>query len=458
MARRKPVEQHDLQGNVLCGYGFPLASFVFLRVDEAGAGRALLAALSPRLTNAVSWGLNPPPATLNVAVSWRGLRALGAPDALLAAFPEEFRLGMDGRADLLGDVGDAAPERWVPGLRPGEVHLLVTLYAREPAGLEAARAELAAELPAGVAVVHEREAALLQRPGEALAREHFGFADGFAQPSIDDPLAGPYEKPGQGTPEEDGGWRPLAPGEFVLGYEDEDRIEPGEELGWLGRNASFSVVRELAQDVAGFRSFLREQAGEDGAEALAARLMGRWRDGTPLVHSPDRPDPELAADQRGERLNDFRYSDDPNGFRCPIGSHVRRANPRDALGWGSSLSRRHRIIRRGMPYGPPLPEDSAGDERERGLVFVCHQASLARQFEVVQGSWIADGDAFRLGDDPDPILGGPALDSARPAKMTLQGDPPRLVGPLARFVLLRGGEYLFTPSLAAAARLGRGAW
>lgn len=452
------VEQHDLQGNVLCGYGLPLAAFASVRVGEAAAGRRLLGELRPRLTDATSRGSWPLPFTVNLSIGWQGLRALGLPDALLERFPGEFRAGMAGRADLLGDTDEAAPGRWQEALKPGRIHLVVTLNGRDTAGLEQGRAALRAALDragAGVALEHEEPAALISVPGVSLAREHFGFADGFAQPAIDDPRAGPYNKPGQGTPSGERDWKPIAPGEFVLGYRDEDGVVPGAELGPLGRNATFTVLRKLHQDVAGFRAFLDEHAGERGPEWLASRLMGRWRDGTPVEASPDAPHPQWADEPRGVRLNDFRYAGDPHGHRCPLGAHVRRANPRDGLGWGGTLTRRHRIIRRGMPYGPPLPEGAADDRADRGLMFVCHQASIGRQFEVIQGLWLADGDALGLGDDIDPIVAGPRPGPA-PAKFTIHGREPRFVGPLRRFVAMRGGEYLFTPGLAAVQALADG--
>ena len=456
------VDQHDLQGNVLCGYGFPLAKFEFVRLGEAAAGRRLLAQLRPALTDATSWGSSPPPFAINLSLGWQGLRALEVPDAVLERFPEELRAGMAGRADVLGDAGEAAPGRWQEELRPGRIELVVALSGRDEPGLEQAVAALRAAVDRagpGVVLDHEEPAAVIAVPGESLAREHFGFADGFAQPAIDDPRAGPYNKPGQGTPAGERNWKPIAPGEFVLGYRDEDGVVPGRELGALGRDATFTVFRKLHQEVAGFRAFLDEHAGDRGPEWLASRLMGRWRDGTPVEASPDAPHAEWASEPRGARLNDFRYAGDPDGHRCPLGAHVRRANPRDALGWGGTLTRRHRIIRRGMPYGRPLPEGADDDRADRGLMFVCHQASIARQFEVIQGLWLADGDALGLGDDTDPIVAGPRPAPA-PAKFTIEGREPRFVGPLRRFVTMRGGEYLFTPGLAAVQALadGGGPW
>jgi deferrochelatase/peroxidase EfeB len=158
------------------------------------------------------------------------------------------------------------------------------------------------------------------------------------------------------------------------------------------------------------------------------------------VTAPDAPVGTASAPE-----NDFRYAGDPDGLRCPIGSHVRRANPRDALGFGGKLTARHRIIRRGMPYGRPPDDPAVEDGIERGLMFACFQSSIARQFEIVQGRWLADGDAFGLGEDRDFLLGG----EDPVGKMMVHGDPPRLLAPRRAFVTNRGGGYFFAPGIAA---------
>jgi Dyp-type peroxidase family len=252
------------------------------------------------------------------------------------------------------------------------------------------------------------------------------------------------------VPLKDGQWRPLAPGEFILGYEDEDsRVDPKRKLpsapaAPLGRSGTYMVWRKLHQDVALFRRTLGQAAaGYPGdEEELAAKIVGRRRDGTPLIASAD-----------PENSNDFRYDEDADGRRCPLGSHIRRSNPRDALGWEGRLSFRHRIIRRGMPYGDPLPDGVTDDDGQpRGLVFVAFNASISRQFEGIQVQWLNAGNIFHLGHDKDYILG----DSVTTAKMTVQGDPPYFVTPQPSFVTTRGGEYLFVPGITALAAIADG--
>jgi Dyp-type peroxidase family len=451
------VDLADLQGDIVRAYGNAYAhtTYVFFRVDDPAAGRAWLRRLLGRVTTAEPWRHGKPEATLNIAVTADGVRALGVPDAVIASFSREFRAGMASRAPTLGDAGASDPERWEPELRDGALHVLATVNALDHGTLERALGRLRDDAGhAGVAVAYEQRTELL--PG---SREHFGYADGFAQPA----LAGVEEltdrRIGGGVPVAAGAWRALAPGEFILGYEDEDtRVDPKRGLPSapadpFGRSGTYMVWRKLHQDVALFRRCLRDAAelyGDGDHEKLAAKVVGRWPNGTPLVVSPDAPiaDFEPKADPR---TNGFRYAaEDPHGLRCPVGAHIRRSNPRDALGFDGLLSFRHRIIRRGMPYGPPLAAGAAEDDGvDRGLIFVCFNASLSRQFEGIQAQWLNDGNVFHLGHDSDFLMGDPH----GTGKMTVQGAPPFLLGPQGPFVTTRGGAYLFVPGIRALAAL-----
>jgi Dyp-type peroxidase family len=321
--------------------------------------------------------------------------------------------------------------------------VLVTVWAVDDEALDEVREELrrvGAEAGATTVVNETRAEAL------ATGRDHFGFYDGIAQPAVEG--TGVSGRPGDGQPDGAGGWRDVATGEFLLGYIDEDGGLPDAPAAPFDRNGTYMVYRKLHMDVAAFRSFL-EQAGRGypgGPEKLAAKILGRWRDGTPLASSPDEPDPELVADPA--RINAFSYADDPKGLRCPLGSHIRRTNPRDSTEFFSGLlTNRHRIIRRGRSYGPPLPEGVLADDgQDRGLAFVCFNTDLERQFETIQSLWVDDGDPFGLGPDKDFLIGCP---DGEPGKMTIPGNPPHFLSPQPRFVTLRGGEYLFQPSIGA---------
>jgi Dyp-type peroxidase family len=438
------IDAADLQGGIVRGYGqrFGCARHLFARVREPRAARAFLAGLADPVTTEEERTQHPP-TTLNVALSFRALAALELPEWILDGFPPEVRAGMAARAERFGDD----PVTWDEELRDVEVLMIVHAQSPEALAAEAGRweSELRAE-GSGLELGHVQEAALL---GEQ--REHFGFTDGFSQPAIEGVAR--EDVRGQGIPYKRAPWWPLSrtrwraikPGEFVLGYEDEDRGPAPAPPAPFDRNASFMVWRKLQQDVAGFRAQLAEQARRLrlDEELVAAKLVGRWRDGSPLALRPDAPDPALGDDKL--RANDFRYGDDPRGMRCPRGAHVRRTNPRDALGWEGRLTARHRILRRGMPYGPALADDAGDDGKARGLLFVCLQASIARQFEIVQSQWCNDGNAFGLGREADPIT-GPAGGEVR---HIIEGDPPHVVSPLRGYVECRGGEYLVVPSIRA---------
>jgi Dyp-type peroxidase family len=446
----------DIQGDILRAYGnsYDCTSYAFVHISgSAPEAREWFAGLLSHVTTAEPWREGKPLTTLNVALTAAGLRALGVSEQTVGTFAIEFRAGMAGRAAVLGDEGPSAPAEWEPRLGTGDAHVLLTINAQATADHRRALSKMKAAMKGfkGVKVVYQQDAELL-----AGAREHFGFADGFAQPAI----AGVNDEKvrGGGIPEKDGRWRALAPGEFVLGYPDEDTLVdrlqrlPPAPADPLGASGTYMVWRKLHQDVALWRSTIARFAERYGdAERLAAKVVGRWPNGAPLSVRPNAAGSSFDAAAPG--ANDFRYADDLDGRRCPLGAHIRRSNPRDALGFEGALSMRHRMIRRGMPYGPPLPADASDDDgADRGLVFVSFQASIARQFEGVQGPWLADGNIFGLGHDKDFLLG----DASGAGKMTIQGARPFFLAPQQQLVTTRGGEYLFVPGIAALRALADG--
>jgi Dyp-type peroxidase family len=443
-------ELHDIQGNVLRGYTHPVAAYLFLRIDDPEKARALMTRMLPAVATAEPWSDGQPDTVLHVALTYAGLVALGISPAILESFPEAFREGMAARAETLGDRGPAAPEHWEPGLGTGEAHVLVTVYGVDEEHLQVARMALKSVGAEGaVTVIHEQRANALP-----LGRDHFGFIDGIAQPSIDG--TGVAGRPGDGQPVSRGRWRDVATGEFLLGHVDEDGSLPVAPAAPFDKNGTFMIYRKLKMDVAAFRTFTEEKGKlyPGGPEKLAAKIVGRWRDGTPLSVSPEEPDPTIVDDPL--RINDFAYGDDNDGLRCPHGAHIRRANPRDAIGFfDGKLTNRHRIIRRGRSYGPPMePGVMEDDGVDRGLIFVCFQADIWRQFETIQALWVDDGDPFGLGPDKDFLIGEPSGNGT--GKMTIPGNPPFILRPQPRFVTMRGGEYLYRPSIGALRWLASG--
>ena len=422
------LDRDDIQGLVLRGYRMPVAAFLCYRFGSESGARSWLAGLIDPVTTAAEWDAKPPWCA-NVALTYPALEVLGVPTESLASFPEDFRQGMAARAaTALGDVADDLPENWErdPPFASRGVHAMLLIWARDRQELDRRVEVLGGQATAtnNVEPVGSQYAAALD--DDKVDTEHFGFRDGISQPV----LVGSGLDAGAADQR-----TPVAPGEFVLGHSDELGNTPMPFPEALGRNGTYAVYRKLHQDVAAFRGFLD---GSDDGDLLAAKLMGRWRSGAPLALAKTADDPDLAADP--QRNNSFDYIDDPLGYGCPRGSHVRRARARD----GSVTIRRRLLLRRGLPYGSPAPEGTTGDNAERGLVGVFLNASIERQYEFVQRQWLNWAQFDGLDNDPDPITGPGGAD------FTWQRRPfPWKYTALPRFVTVRGGEYFFMPSITA---------
>jgi Dyp-type peroxidase family len=459
------LELDDVQGLVARGYGnLRTAAFILVGLPDGAAAKKWLEGLADDVTPAAE---RPSRRSVQVAFTAAGLARLGL-DPSASGFSPEFVGGMTTphRRRLLGDLGDNAPEAWEWG-GPGTpaVDAVLLLYAADAHELDVARAEQIERLTAAGL----REVATLPTR-ELDAYEHFGFHDGISQPFV------------EGLSRR-GRWQDtIRAGEFVLGYPNEyglytespavaassdpTGILPGTRSDGrtrdLGRNGTYLVLRQLTQHVHRFWGYAdavsrRADGTEDpaGRERIAAKMVGRWPEGAPLVLSPDRDDPRLSG------MNEFDYhASDPGGDRCPVGAHVRRANPRDSLdpdpGSRASvaINKRHRILRRGRGYGTRITIDEAlangtdpASDDGRGLHFLCLNANIARQFEFIQHTWINDPKFTGLYDDPDPMVG--ARSGGR-CDFTVQAHPVRTrLQAIPEFVSVRGGAYFFLPGIRA---------
>jgi Dyp-type peroxidase family len=450
------LNETDIQGFVLRGYNLPFARYLMVHFEDATRARSFLRSLLGEITTGQRWDAGKPHTTLNLAFTHRGLQQLELPAATLVTFPAEFQQGMKERAAILGDCGVNSPEHWDAVWRDDTVHAWIGINGVTPEALDSRCTHILSlmEESRGATVLYFQDAASRFINGKPSTGEHFGFTDGFGNPEYLGVERS--SQPGQGKLLADGTWTPLATGELLLGYADEAGELPVAPLPHLlASNGTFMVYRKLHQNLATFRDFLERQASHyaGGKEKLAAKFIGRWRDGTPLELSPDHPDQAIAKDP--SRSTNFTYSGDPEGTRCPLGAHMRRVHPRDGFGFNGRLIDRRRITRRGLPYGRFADEnDPVSDGDERGVIFMALNANLSRQFEFVQQQWIQYGNDAHLGNDKDPLLG----QHGGHGRFMVQGDrnpanPPFMCSNLPDFVELRGGDYFFLPSITALAMI-----
>jgi Dyp-type peroxidase family len=522
----------DIQGNILEAYpkqGYFKGRTILLNIGgdtsprRAANGRHFVTKLLPRVTSALEGAsagdsVKPPAIAVNVAFTFYGLLMLGVPTRTLRGLPDEFIDGMAARARMLGDdfSGGDWQDKWDTvwqnkNKRPeASVHILIVLnqhYTASAADLDAtteAIVALAAENGVSVLAGHNPPgknqtpyqdlSALFDAEGRPTPKEHFGFSDGISDPVFDGQYPAdklPEAAIGQGAVDGNGVWRALAAGEFLLGYPDEAQEIPGSAMPLaFSRNGTFLAYRKLHEHVAAWRKFIDEQAEKFAAfrglpvnvarETLLAKMAGRWSDGVPLMKAKNFDDWQefnknfpVGSAARERELVDFTYRKDLDGEQCPMTSHTRRVNTRDALDpWvaagqpkqaaGSVLNNRRRILRRGLPYGSSGPDTTDADDHGIVMLVVC--SSLARQFEFVQQQWIHYGVDAKAGNDTCPIVGnhsqgdprnGPKAKFVVPSEQD-SGKPPYIAEGLPQFVETRGGEYFFVPSLTALRMIGMG--
>jgi Dyp-type peroxidase family len=533
------LDYADIQGNILSPYGklgFPKARFITLHVDDPVGGRDFVTAILPMITTALRWPtarssvptgkfeVSRPDVAINIAFSWNGLLRLGIPTRTLRGMPDEFIDGMMGRASMLGDDFTGSPRAswdrvWAANTGPRNagsdaVDILITLNAQmkddgspvDALGVVTDRIEALCRPTGGVRVIggHDRAGSARYQELSAITAsvpdgkgkveaspvEHFGFTDAIGDPVFEGQYPERYEEQwakGCGAVDGAGKWRPLATGEFLLGYPDEAQEIAGAAMPLaFSRNGTFMAYRKLHQNVVAFRTFMAEAAARFGEafginsgralDVLKAKMIGRWTDGVPLTLAPtvaqwdsfNKAYPITSPETYQARLkaiSDFAYRDDLQGIKCPMTSHMRRVHPRDGMGptgtGGSVLTNRRRVLRRGLPYGNS--SNATNDDGEHGVIMLVVCSSLFRQFEFVQQQWINYGLDAHAGNDTCPLVGNHSTGgkAGPPAKFVVpsepgSGRPPYIVEGLPQFVETRGGEYFFVPSMTALRMIGMG--
>jgi deferrochelatase/peroxidase EfeB len=479
----------DIQGVILRGYRMPMVRHFLLTVGVPAAARKTLGRLvngdesnAPQITTAEDWhvGFAPGPGDdvadaprrkpdycLNVGITWPGLVALEIKDRVPTLSFKSFGAFIAGaaqRADLVGDTGANAPANWVGDFGKGNDHVLVTLHAISPEAMASYTDRLVSLLSEGDGfreMWRQDGTALMEmQNGQPVptAKVHFGYTDGISMPTV---RGGPEKY----TPDHQ---QPCESWLFVLQDEAENYIVP--EPRELGLNGSFAVFKMIETDVVGFENFLQSNKNEIDPELLAAKMCGRWRNGVPLALSPDTDSP--AGGLTAEQMNDYEYvnadgSGDPRGIRCPVGAHMRRVNPRGQPVTGQGVpggsNNTHRLIRRGLPYGPTYDPKQPYDGIARGLLGYFINSNIENQYEFVLGHWVNDSEfagAVRLNPkSKDPMIG-----TQNPVESVFvipraNGAPPIKVTGLTTFVKTKAAAYCFLPSITAIkfiANLGAG--
>jgi Dyp-type peroxidase family len=464
------LELNDIQGIIIRGYSnMPAAKFVLLGIRDASLAKKWFEMMSSEVTSGVE---KKEDFAVNIALTYDAIARLGLDKEALDTFPMEFEDGMVTKHKqlFLGDFGASAPDNWEWGGQNSEaVHVLLMMYGADVATLKSIEDKYASGLDQfGLYQIKNLDTTVLYE-----RKEHFGFQDGISQPTI------------EGLSRKDVPENTVSAGEFVLGYKNEyDQYTLSPTVGAngsasnlptavnesgkhdLGKNGSYLVFRQLKQDVELFWQYMEKctldangQCDEKEMIKLAAKMVGRWPGGAPVVVCPD----EELKDHNNDNV--FEYTKvDELGLRCPFASHIRRSHPRDSLDINPAKSKKvankHRLLRRGRSYGTAVtdtmnPHDilKAKDvQGERGLHFICFNADIGRQFEFIQNAWANNPKFNGLHDERDPITGNNHHPESPKASGTFTIPDKNLrkrFTDVPEFVTVKGGAYFFMPGIKA---------
>ncbi|KAK7059641.1 fungal peroxidase [Favolaschia claudopus] len=443
----------DVQADILLGMKKDKELFFFFSIADAKTFKAKLKTVVLPLVTSTDQIINrttEPDTMLNIAFSQTGLTALNITDNLGDA---PFA---GGQLKDIGNLNDPGTTNWVPQFVGTSIHGVILLASSSVDNVNTELATLKTKLGSSIKEVYSLEAAA--RPGTQQGHEHFGYLDGISNPSVEGFQLTPF--PGQAV---------VPTGEILVG-ESGDKVQ---RPAWA-KDGSFLVFRQLEQLVPEFNKFLMDNpirapglTARQGSDLLGARMIGRWKSGAPVFLSPLHDDPVLGGDN--QRNNNFTYvepgqtrtdlKDPASESKCPFSAHIRKTRPRADLGLpeGNSNdgsikgSSNHHIVRGGIPYGPEVSSDEATSSKtktERGLAFVAYQSNIGNGFQFLQKLW-ANNAGFVTGTTGfDPIIGA-NQGSARDVSGLDLTNLNRTITLTTDFVVSRGGEYFFSPSLSA---------
>ncbi len=512
------IDYHDIQANLMVNYtdfGYLKARYLMIAITNGDKGRAFVSDMQKFITHTpnphTNIAVQLPKVTTNIAFTYNGLKKLGLPVLTLQSFPDEFIIGMRGRRTILGFDEESAAEHWDEVFNK-EIHILLTIDAKTVEALENHYQEIYSIIQKNDGIhlldgfnngqgqtTSYQDASALYENGYPTSKEHFGYTDGISNPFFKGMteemgnVLGGGKKIAYGDPRSESNWAALETGEFILGYKDEALEYPVAPMPpLLSKNGTFMTFSKFHENVESFNQYLDHAVDKYklDKEILAAKFVGRWRNGAPITTFPNKEDADKVATQRQQALaamataqtteellvakkhfNEinkdfiaFDYDKDVAGGNCPVGAHTRRSNPRGSLEFGNqgafdtpgALDNRRRIIRRGLPYGTSTPPYN--NKGNHGTIIITLTASIKRQFEFVFQQWINYGNDFKLANDKDPLVGNHVRNNGR---MVLQGDsskgePPHFLCDIPRFIESRGGEYFFLPSITAINMIAQG--
>lgn len=428
----------------------------------------------------------------NIAFTSVGLQKLVGKAEVLKFVDTSFRAGAEELSTTVGDPSDGSPgdaRNWVIGSGQKVPDGVVILAADIQDAVEQEAKTLCDEIASFTSSAPYVEVGEVRKtlPGH----EHFGYKDGISQPGVrgknpdgsyftprfldpSDPHAPYFAAPGVAL---------VWPGEFLLN-QPKQKGDGTDPLEWKrttdgppwATNGSYLVFRRLQQNVAAFNDMvtsIHTVLSADPAfsaislDLVGAMLVGRFTSGCPLMRSAT---DDVALAQNSYASNQFFFFSDtpefvipPNpvvspdmfpmatadvhGERCPFGAHIRKVNPRDENtdhGPGNN-NLQHRILRRGIPYGSEF-DPASPDNNDRGLLFLCYQASIVDQFQLLMHDWVNKDDAPRPDSGFDPIItpvAGGSFHAVRPDRTTLSVPLPKPV------VTATGAAFLFAPPISA---------